>query len=227
MLFSSLVTVTLASLMSVASAQSVYYPFNPEDLNIETKSIWCTNQISSCTLLCLDQQSGDGFTNDCNSETLEWQCICSDNTAPNATQYSQTIPYFICSYQVQNCVDNCGIGAPDCAQKCKTDKVCGATNPTRLTSSGSIKPATKTSTSTATGTNAPDDAAFDAATTSGADSAATDSAEDDTPSETASGSAQSTEKPNAGNRLSSVTGGVYAFSIMSFSLIFGAFVFQL
>lgn len=225
MLFStSLVAVTLTSLLSVASAQSVYYPVNPEDIGLGTKQIWCQNQMSSCTLLCLDQQSGGGFTNDCDPETLQWNCICADNTVPNATEYSQTIPYFECTYQVENCVQNCGIGAQNCAQRCKTDKICGATNPTRLTSTASIKTASKTSTSTATGTDAPDDAAFDdASTTSGANPTAIDDMDDP---QTSSGS-QKSDKPNAGNRLSSVTGSGCAFSVMILSVICGAFVFQM
>jgi len=209
--------------MGVASAQSVYYPVNTDDLDLAVKQVWCSNQISACTLLCLDQMSGGGFTNDCDPETLAYTCICADNTVPNTTEYSQTIPYFLCSYQVENCIQNCGIGAPNCAQKCKTDKVCGASNPTRVTSTkGSA-----TTTKKPTGTTAPgDDEAFDdAEPTSDAQTSATD---DDAPAETGSESEPSkTAKPNAGNRLSSATGGAFGLSVMMLSFICGALIFQL
>jgi len=222
MFSTSILAVALTTLLSV-NAQT-YYATNPSDLDLGTKQIWCSNQMSSCTLLCLDQMSGGGFTNDCDPETLSFNCICADNTVPNATEYSQTIPYFLCSYSIENCVQNCGQYDPTCAQLCKTGKTCGATNPTRVkSSSGSATTSTKKSTKT--GAAGDDDQAFDAEPTpeSGSTTGVTG---DDSPAETGSGS-EETNTPNAGNRLGSVAGSAMAFSVMILSVACGAFVFQL
>lgn len=220
----SVVAVALTSLLSVVSAQT-YYPVNPEDIDLGTKTIWCGNQVSSCSLLCLDQESGGGFTNDCDPDTLQFQCICADNTVPNATQYSQTIPYFLCTYQVQNCVDNCGQYDANCPQLCVSGKTCGATNPKRVTSSLTTDAATKTATSKSpTGTAGDDDTAFDAQPTSD-NSETTSATQDDAPAETGTGG--QTRTPNAGHRVSSVPVGAYAASVMLLSVLCGAFVFQL
>lgn len=223
MLFSKL-TAASATLLSVASATSVYWTVNVDDLDMGTKSIWCTHQISACTLLCLDQQSGGGFTNECDAETLQWQCICSDNTVPNATEYSQTIPYFLCAYQVENCVQNCGTGAPDCAQRCKTDKVCGATNPTRANETETESTSTSTSKKpTKTGKDGDDDVAFDDDEPSGTDADPTTVDDDDAPAETdGSETPEETNQPSAGARLAMAGGNAYAFGMVMISVIFGA-----
>lgn len=221
MYFSVSVAVALTSFLGAVSAQT-YYPVNPDDIDLGTKQTWCLNQISSCGLLCLDQKSGSGFVNDCDTDTLQYQCICADNTVPNATEYSQTIPYFLCTYQVQNCVQNCGQFDPTCAETCRTGRVCGATNPTRVTSTkgGSDK---TTSAPSATGTsnnNNGDDVAFDATTTGKGGASKTGAAQDDDPAETGISGG---DKPNAAIKL----GSGYTFSVMILSILCGAFISQL
>lgn len=226
MYFSTSVAVALASLLSAVSAQT-YFPVNPEEIDLGTKQTWCLNQISSCGLLCLDQKSGSGFVNDCDVETLQYQCICADNTVPNATEYSQTIPFFLCTYQVQNCIQNCGQFDPTCAEVCRTGRVCGASNPTRQTSTASGADKT-TSAPSPTGTDDSgddDDAAFDAKTTDKSASKTTGAADDDddAPAETGGSKADKDDKPNAAIKL----GSGYTFSIMILSILCGAFVSML
>ncbi|EPS40777.1 hypothetical protein H072_5327 [Dactylellina haptotyla CBS 200.50] len=218
--------VAFTSLLSVVSAQT-YYPANPDEIDLGTKQTWCSNQVSSCTLLCLDQQSGGGFTNECDPETLQYQCICADNTSPNATEYSQTIPYFICTYQVQNCVQNCGQYDPNCAEVCATGRVCGASNPTRGKTSTGSNAATKTSAGNQPTASNGDDVAFDAATTGSGASQTGASGDDPAATDGSSSTTDKSSTPNAGNKLSSVSGGVYASSVMILSVLCGAFVFQL
>lgn len=218
MYFSASVAVALTSFLGAVSAQT-YFPVNPEDIDLGTKQTWCLNQISSCGLLCLDQKSGSGFVNDCDVETLQYQCICADNTIPNATEYSQTIPYFLCTYQVQNCIQNCGQFDPTCAENCRIGRVCGASNPTRASSTASGSDKT-TSAPSATGTdsgNNGDDAAYDAKTTAKSGSKTTGAADDDAPAETGSSNA---DKPNAAIKL----GSGYTGSIMLLSVLCGAFI---
>ncbi|KAK6357347.1 hypothetical protein TWF718_001660 [Orbilia javanica] len=223
MYFSASVVVALTSLLSAVSAQT-YYPVNPEDIDLGTKQTWCLNQISSCGLLCLDQKSGSGFVNDCDVETLQYQCICADNTVPNATEYSQTIPYFLCTYQVQNCIQNCGQFDPTCAENCRTGRICGASNPTRVTTTSGGASEKTTSAPAATGTSGGDDGddvAFDATSTGKSASKTTGAADDDdAPAETGG---SNSDKPNSAIRL----GSGYTFSIMILSILCGAFVSQL
>ncbi|KAK6536234.1 hypothetical protein TWF281_000477 [Arthrobotrys megalospora] len=223
MYFSVSVAVALTSFLGAVSAQT-YFPVNPEDIDLGTKQTWCLNQISSCGLLCLDQKSGSGFVNDCDVDTLQYQCICADNTVPNATEYSQTIPYFLCTYQVQNCIQNCGQFDPTCAEVCRTGRVCGASNPTRVTTTagGSGKTTSAPSaTGTSSGNGNGDDVAFDAATTGKNGASKTTGASDDDPAET--GISGGDDKPNAAIKL----GSGYTFSIMILSILCGAFVSQL
>jgi hypothetical protein len=57
--------------------------------------------------------------NDCDVDTLLYSCICENNIAPNVTQYSQTLPFYICRQWGIQCVANCGTGANTCADKCR------------------------------------------------------------------------------------------------------------
>ena len=56
--------------------------------------------------------------NDCDSDALTYSCVCENNVAPNITQYSQTLPYYICTQWGTNCVKNCN-GDNTCADKCR------------------------------------------------------------------------------------------------------------
>ncbi|KAK6363007.1 hypothetical protein TWF730_000456 [Orbilia blumenaviensis] len=226
MYFSVSAAVALTSLLSSVSAQT-YYPVNPEDIDLGTKQTWCLNQMSSCGLLCLDQKSGSGFVNDCDVETLQYQCICADNTVPNATEYSQTIPFFLCTYEIQNCIQNCGQFDPTCAENCRMGRTCGASNPTRATTT--ITDSDKTtsapaSTRTSSGDDDDDDdVAFDATTTGKSGASKTGAADDDDDAPAETGSSNKDDKPNAAIKL----GSGYTFSVMILSILCGAFVSQL
>ncbi|EWC44589.1 hypothetical protein DRE_06670 [Drechslerella stenobrocha 248] len=203
----SIAAVALTSLLSVVSAQT-YYSVNPDDIDQGTKDTWCSNQVAACGALCLDQSSGEATVNSCDTETLVFSCLCADNKVPNATEYSQTIPYFLCTHSVQTCVNNCGLGP------------CGATNPTRKNATSTATTATKTAGSRQTGTNG-DDAPFDAATT-GTDGRPINSDDDDA----ANGASTGSQK-NGASALSSVPLNASAFTIMILSALCGAFVLQL
>lgn len=121
-------------------------------MSIET---WCANQKSSCPLLCLQLPGTTAATrvNSCqpvyqpwpwndkhqaniSQESLTFSCVCSNGQQPNASEYSQTIPYFICTEYDNQCVNNCG-GNPACQAACRTDHPCGAQDPKRVNSSTS------------------------------------------------------------------------------------------
>jgi len=82
--------------------------------------------------------------NDCDPETLDFSCICADNIAPNASEYSQTIPYYICTQWGTECIAQCG-GNTDCEYNCRAQHPCGAQNPKRVnTTTSSSATASKT-----------------------------------------------------------------------------------
>ena len=87
-------------------------------------------------------------------DTLVFSCICSNNQSPNSSEYSQTVPFYICQTTQNKCVDNCG-GQAACQSSCRDDHPCGAQNPTRVTSTSS---ASSSSTGSATGTATGSDA---------------------------------------------------------------------
>jgi cobalamin biosynthesis Mg chelatase CobN len=80
---------------------------------------------------------------------LTYQCVCGNGVAPNITEYSLTLPYFICVQWGQQCVANCGSANTACQSSCTQDHPCGALNPTRYNTTSS-----STASATATGTDA-------------------------------------------------------------------------
>ncbi|KAA8617211.1 hypothetical protein PtrSN002B_009934 [Pyrenophora tritici-repentis] len=86
-------------------------------------------------------------TNTCDSDNLTYQCVCDNGMAPNITQYSQTLPYFICQQWGNNCVSNCN-GDNTCQSKCRQDHPCGAQSPFKGNTS---LPTTMASTAAPTG----------------------------------------------------------------------------
>jgi hypothetical protein len=68
-------------------------------------------------------------------KTLAFNCVCAVNgLSPNVSEYSQTIPYFICTESNNNCVTACN-GASTCQAACRETRPCGAQSPTRVNES--------------------------------------------------------------------------------------------
>ncbi|KAL8842533.1 MAG: hypothetical protein Q9170_000487 [Blastenia crenularia] len=140
---------TAASLFQLVISQTI----DPNTVDPATRQKWCDDQKASCPLLCLQQGVSDvPETNNCTAETLVYSCICSNGQQPNASEYSQTIPYYECTEAGTQCVNNCPKGDSACQTACRTAHPCGAQNPTRInTSTISTMSATPTSGSAATG----------------------------------------------------------------------------
>lgn len=51
--------------------------------------------------------------------------------SPNASEFSQTLPYFICTEYGNQCVAGCN-GNTACQSNCRTQHPCGAQDPTRV-----------------------------------------------------------------------------------------------
>jgi hypothetical protein len=132
--------------------------------------------------------------------------VCAVNgLSPNVSEYSQTIPYFICTENNNNCVANCA-GASKCQAACRDNHPCGAQNPTRVNST------TVTASATATDGGAAASTASDGAVYTGfGGSAATTTA--------ASGSSGSAGK-NAASMLLNV-GQLYGLGVVAASFFVG------
>jgi len=128
----SLRTIALVTfgLVNLVASQTI----DPSSVNITVRQTWCTDQMASCPLICLQLPgtSGTPQANSCSATDLSYSCVCSNGMQPNASEYSQTIPYFECTTFNIQCVDACPQGDATCAQNCNTAHPCGAQYPVRV-----------------------------------------------------------------------------------------------
>ncbi|KAI2785903.1 hypothetical protein POX_h09665 [Penicillium oxalicum] len=139
----------LASTTALVSSQSTG-SIDPNTVDLKTRKYWCDQQKSLCPLLCLQLSTGKPIANDCEPKTLDYHCICSNNISPNSSQYSQTMPYFICTEANEQCVKACSDSA--CQSECRTAHPCGAQDPIRVnvTTTASTSTASMTATGSST-----------------------------------------------------------------------------
>lgn len=132
MLFRS-AALAAASLATVAQAQ---YNIDASEVDQAIKDNWCMNQEKTCPKICEQTKPGTTIVNECDSETLQYGCLCGDNKKPNMSEYSLTIPFFVCREWVTNCVSDCGTDNA-CSSSCTQDNPCGAQDPERVTTTDS------------------------------------------------------------------------------------------
>lgn len=119
--------VALATLLTNASAQ---YSINPNSVPLSTRDAWCESQLAQCPQICLQTSAHSSETreNDCVAKTLTYSCVCSNGVSPNVSQYSLTLPYYICQEWGNQCVAACGQDNT-CSSACREDHPCGAQDP--------------------------------------------------------------------------------------------------
>ncbi|GFF41353.1 hypothetical protein IFM58399_06233 [Aspergillus lentulus] len=157
MIFSRTLIVA-ASMVGLVSSQT-WTAVNISAIDPATRSKWCLDQTSSCPLLCLQiNATSDPRQNECDSDSLSYQCVCSNGISPNTSEYSQTIPFYLCTEANNECVDRCSSADSACQSACRSDHPCGAQNPTRhnvtttsATSNPTNNPATTTTLAAFTG----------------------------------------------------------------------------
>ncbi|KAF2132779.1 hypothetical protein P153DRAFT_354245 [Dothidotthia symphoricarpi CBS 119687] len=126
----SVSALSFAAFVGFAAAQQ-QYTIDPDSVSSSDRSYWCNQQIAMCPLICTQQPGVDTLTtqsNDCDPDTLTYDCVCDGGITPNITQYSQTLPFFICQTWGNQCVANCN-GASSCQDACRADHPCGAQTP--------------------------------------------------------------------------------------------------
>lgn len=146
----TILAISVTCLLRFSKAQTI----DPSTVSDETKTKWCNDQQAACPLLCLQQGASDVPTaNDCTASSLVYSCICSNGQQPNASEYSQTIPFYECQEAGNQCVARCPKTDSACQTTCRTANPCGAQNPTRVnTSTTSTMSATRTGDAAASST---------------------------------------------------------------------------
>ncbi|GAB7332555.1 hypothetical protein MBLNU13_g04336t1 [Cladosporium sp. NU13] len=139
-----------SALLSLAYGQE-QYQIAPDSVSETTRQFWCNSQITQCPLICLQppSETANIIDNTCEQETLSFSCVCGDGLSPNVTQYTQTLPYFICQEWGNQCVAACGNGNNACSSACREDHPCGAQDPIRPNSSTISSTMSSSSSSTA------------------------------------------------------------------------------
>ncbi|RYO90941.1 hypothetical protein DL764_008351 [Monosporascus ibericus] len=168
--FAALTALSLVS--AQAQSNSTFTLPNPSEVDPGLRANWCRSQRTACDNLCQQVTA-----NDCDIETLDFSCVCSNGESPDFNEYRDTIPFFVCNQLFEDCIednpddaraqanctttydDNCGTedsadAAQIDAQTSTSSPTSSATAPPETSSTGSAE-ATTTSDSGAMPTNMP------------------------------------------------------------------------
>ncbi|KAI0539603.1 hypothetical protein GGR58DRAFT_228017 [Xylaria digitata] len=140
-----LATATL--LLSSVQAQEQYV-IDPASVPLSLRDNWCQQEKSTCPIICQQLPPGGYQVNDCDPMALTYGCVCENGMSPNLSEYSLTLPFFICQEWGNQCVADCGSDTA-CASDCRENHPCGALNPTRVNETTSSSTGTPTETGAA------------------------------------------------------------------------------
>ncbi|KAI1271033.1 hypothetical protein F5Y07DRAFT_38240 [Xylaria sp. FL0933] len=141
------VLATATFLLSSVHAQALY-TIDPSSVPLSTRDNWCDQEKSTCPLICEQLPPGGFQVNDCDPMALTYGCVCENGMSPNLSEYSLTLPFFICQEWGNQCVAGCN-GDASCASDCRQNHPCGALNPTRTNETSSTSMSTPTATGAA------------------------------------------------------------------------------
>ncbi|EGS18726.1 uncharacterized protein CTHT_0053340 [Thermochaetoides thermophila DSM 1495] len=162
----SIVLVALSTLgVAVAQSSRGNFTIDPASVEPRTRAEWCNAQYNSCRTLC----GGRPKSNDCDTETLEYDCTCSNGTAPGLEYYIQTMPTFICEQAYTDCIA-ANTGSSKAQDDCKTNikEKCGTLDPNKAqVDSGDGTGSSSSASSTASATGPASSAAVSSSTSAG------------------------------------------------------------
>ncbi|OAA63746.1 hypothetical protein SPI_03909 [Niveomyces insectorum RCEF 264] len=138
-----------AALVSVVRAD---YHIDPSSVPLYLRDSWCQSEISSCPLICDQTPPFNTLTNTCDAASLTYGCVCGNGLQPNVSEYSLTLPYFICQEWGNQCVAACGMDS-SCSSDCRQNHPCGALNPVRANSTSASAGSTATASDSAAASN--------------------------------------------------------------------------
>lgn len=135
-----------ATLVAVAQAD---YVIDPTSVSKTVRDSWCEQELTTCPAIC--QQVGDGTTkvNTCDADKLTYGCICGNGKQPNVSEYSLSLPYFVCQEWGNQCVTKCD-GSNSCASSCREDHPCGAQDPQKPNKTSTATASTVSATASST-----------------------------------------------------------------------------
>ncbi|KAK2006908.1 hypothetical protein LZ32DRAFT_610800 [Colletotrichum eremochloae] len=106
------------SAASAVSAQRKIFTaadINVAALTVNQKATWCVAERNTCKVLCQPNPT----TNDCDSTTLQYSCLCPNGSAPGLEYYEQTMPTFICNQAFEDCI-TANVGNKNGQDNCTT-----------------------------------------------------------------------------------------------------------
>jgi len=124
--FRSTVLAVAALYAGVATAD---YVITPSSVPLSLREFWCSNEKSTCPIICQQFEPGTTLVNNCDPVALTYGCLCGNNKQPNVSEYSLTLPYYVCQEWGNQCVKACN-GDASCGSACLQDHPCGAQHPT-------------------------------------------------------------------------------------------------
>ncbi|EWC44802.1 hypothetical protein DRE_06440 [Drechslerella stenobrocha 248] len=152
MIASNLFAVAVIGFASLSAAQSTNgvgvgnQTVVPSSVDVNERNNWCIAQKNTCTTLC----SKDWTTNDCDINTLKASCICADGSEPDLVPYRNTLPYFVCTEYIAQCVSK-NATMPALQSICRNTNTCGSLDPNDFVPTTTLS----TSTGAATTSTAP------------------------------------------------------------------------
>ncbi|PNS17687.1 hypothetical protein CAC42_3082 [Sphaceloma murrayae] len=138
-------TLLLAASALTVSAQ---IQINPGSVPADERASWCTAQRNTCPQIC----NGTGTTqNSCDSNTLQYSCVCSSGALPNISDYQQTLPFFVCQTSIAQCIT---ANTDAAAQSRCRDVTCGSRNATaQSATTSSAAPSSTSASATSSGSS--------------------------------------------------------------------------
>lgn len=136
--------------LAAAVAVSADYWIDPSTVPLSLRKSWCQSELSTCPLICQQTEPPTTLVNTCDAEHLTYGCLCGNNLQPNVSEYTLTLPYFVCTEWGTQCEKACGSDST-CAASCRQDHPCGAQKPkTNYTTTSSTMESTAAPTATTT-----------------------------------------------------------------------------
>ncbi|KAI1194539.1 hypothetical protein F5X97DRAFT_274434 [Nemania serpens] len=163
--------VAAATLLLASVKAEQVYTIDPTTVPLSLRDNWCDQEKSTCPIICQQSPPGGLEVNECDPYALTYGCVCDNGLSPNLSEYSLTLPFFICQEWGNQCVTGCGSDSA-CASDCRQNHPCGALNPTRVnkTSSSASTPSATGASSTPTAGQVFDGLGGDSDSDSGSDS---------------------------------------------------------
>ncbi|KAI1809170.1 hypothetical protein GGS20DRAFT_343157 [Poronia punctata] len=143
----ALVALSAFGLVAAQSESNSTFTIDSSQVDPYDKASWCLAQQDSCNTLC-----GSVLKNDCDTDTLNFECECAGEAYPDLNEYQNTIPWFVCKRLNDNCIvanENNAAGQKNCTAT--YDKKCGTELVDKHKGEGAASPTTSSSTSSTAG----------------------------------------------------------------------------